>query len=96
MLGHDCHLIVAGADHADAMLAQLRGYLAASYTLVLTSHYMPEDLKDVETKIAYLENPKAIADHAAGADAFKAEVKRQYPGYGGDNYLDMTAGFFFN
>ena len=28
------------------------------------------------------------------ADAFKAEVGRQYPQYSGRNYLDMTAGFF--
>lgn len=26
---------------------------------------------------------------------FKAEAGRQYPAYSGQNYLDMTAGFFF-
>ena len=95
MLGHDCHSIVAGAAHADAMIAQLNGYLEKGYALVLTSHYTPEDLKDVRTKIDYLQNLKAIAAGCSDAAAFKEQVKKQYPGYGGDNYLDMTAGFFF-
>lgn len=95
MLGHDCHSIVAGAGHADAMIAELRGYIAKGYDLILTSHYTPEDLKDAQTKIDYLENLKKIAAAAGNADAFKAEVQRQYPAYSGENYLDMTAGFFF-
>lgn len=95
MLGHDCHSIVAGAAHADAIIAQLRGYIAHGYALILTSHYTPEDLKDAETKIAYLENLKRIAAGCADADSFKAEVRKLYPAYGGQNYLDMTAGFFF-
>lgn len=95
MLGHDCHSIVAGAGHADAMIAQLKGYIANGYDLILTSHYTPEDLKDAETKIAYLENLKAIAAGCAGAEEFKTEVQRQYPAYSGENYLAMTAGFFF-
>lgn len=95
MLGHDCHSIVAGAGHADAMIAELRGYIAKGYDLILTSHYTPEDLKDAQTKIDYLENLKKIAAGAGDADAFKAEVQRQYPAYSGENYLDMTAGFFF-
>lgn len=95
MLGHDCHSIVAGVSHADAIIAQLRGYIVRGYDLILTSHYTPEDLKDAETKIAYLENLKAIAANCKDAGIFKAEVQRQYPAYSGENYLDMTAGFFF-
>lgn len=95
MLGHDCHSIVAGAGHADAIIAELRGYIEKGYALILTSHYTPEDLKDAETKIAYIENLKKTAADCKDADAFKAEVARQYPQYGGQNYLDMTAGFFF-
>ena len=95
MLGHDCHSIVAGSGHADAIIAQLEGYLKAGYTLILTSHYTPEDLKDVETKIAYLRDLKAIAASCQDGAAFKAEVQKKYPGYSGENYLDMTAGFFF-
>ncbi len=95
MLGHDCHSIVAGAGHADAIIGQLKGYLQKGYDLVLTSHYTPEDLKDVETKIAYLENLKRIAAKCASADEFKAAVQKEYGNYDGGNYLDMTAGFFF-
>ena len=95
MLGHDCHSIVAGAGHADAMIAELRSYIAKGYGLILTSHYTPEDLKDAATKIRYLENLKTIAASCTDADAFKEEAKKQYPGYSGENYLNMTAGFFF-
>lgn len=95
MLGHDCHSIVAGDGHADAMIAELRGYIEKGYDLILTSHYTPEDLKDAQTKIDYLENLKKIAAGVRNADEFKAEVGKQYSQYSGQNYLDMTAGFFF-
>lgn len=95
MLGHDCHSIVAGAGHADAMIAELRSYIENGYDLILTSHYTPEDLKDAQTKIDYLENLKKIAAGTQNADEFKAEVGKQYPQYSGQNYLDMTAGFFY-
>lgn len=95
MLGHDCHSIVAGAGHADAIIAQLRNYIEKGYDLILTSHYTPEDLKDAQTKIDYLENLKDIAEKCDNAENFKTEVQKQYPDYSGGNYLDMTAGFFF-
>ena len=49
----------------------------------------------METKIAYLRDLKAIAASCQDGAAFKAEVQKKYPGYSGENYLDMTAGFFF-
>lgn len=95
MLGHDCHSIVVGSGHADAIVAQLNDYITDGYDLILTSHYTPEDLKDAQTKIDYLENLKTIAAKCTDADAFKSEIQNQYPNYSGENYLDMTAGFFF-
>lgn len=95
MMGHDCHSIVAGAGHADGIIAELNSYIEKGYDLILTSHYMPEDLKDAQAKINYLENLKKIAANCADADSFKAEVQKQYPEYSGQNYLDMTAGFFY-
>ena len=95
MLGHDCHSIVAGAAHADSIVAELQNYIAKNYNLILTSHYTPEDLKDAQTKIDYLEALKQIASNCADADSFKAEVQKKYPEYSGQNYLDMTAGFFY-
>ncbi len=95
MLGHDCHSIVAGAGHADGIIAELKSYIEKGYDLILTSHYTPEDLKDAQTKIDYLKNLKKIAANCSDADSFKAEVQKQYPNYSGKNYLDMTAGFFY-
>lgn len=95
MLGHDCHSIVAGAGHADGIIAQLKEYQARGFDLILTSHYTPEDLKDAQTKIEYLEDLKVIAAASADGEGFKAAVQARYPAYSGGNYLDMTAGFFF-
>ena len=95
MLGHDCHSIVAGAGHADAIVDEFNGYISKGYALILTSHYTPEDLKDAQTKIAYLKQLKAVAARSKTAEEFKAEVKKLYPEYAGENYLDMTAGMFF-
>ncbi len=95
MLGHDCHSIVAGEAHADTIINELKNYKAKGYKLVLSSHYTPETLKDVDTKIAYLEELKKIAKECSKADEFKEKVKIKYPEYSGLNYLDMTAGFFF-
>lgn len=95
MLGHDCHSIVAGAGHADGIIAELNSYIEKGCDLTLTSHYTSEDLKDAQTKIDYLKNPKRIAADCANVDSFKAEVQKQYPEYSGSKHLDMTAGFFF-
>ena len=95
MLGHDCHSIIAGAAHADAMIAELKDYIQKGYDLILTSHYTPEDLKDASAKIAYLEDVKVIAANSGSAEEFMEAVQKQYPEYSGENYLDMTAGFFF-
>lgn len=95
MLGHDCHSIVAGPDHADAIISVLKRYKEKGYNLVLSSHYTPETLEDVDIKIAYLKELKLIAANCKNAEEFKNEVKNKYPEYSGLNYLDMTAGFFF-
>lgn len=96
MLGHDCHSIVAGEGHANAIIEQLKRYKENGYNLVLSSHYTPETLKDVDIKIAYLEELKKIAKESKDANDFENKVKAQYPEYSGLNYLDMTAGMFFS
>ena len=95
MLGHDCHSIVTGEAHANAIIEQLKGYKEKGYNLILSSHYTPETLKDVDCKIAYLEELKLLAKDSSKIDDFKDKVKVKYPKYSGLNYLDMTAGFFF-
>lgn len=95
MMGHDCHSIVAGKDHADAMIRELQDYISRNFSLILTSHYTPENLKDADEKIAYLQNVKKTASECSSAEQFKEAVRKRYPQYSGDNYLEMTAGFFF-
>ena len=95
MMGHDCHSIVAGGSHADGIIAQLNGYIAEGVDFVLTSHYTPEDLKDAQAKINYLNRLKEIASACGSANEMKAKVTAEYPDYSGLNYLDMTVNFFF-
>lgn len=95
MLGHDCHSIIGGNAHADAMIADLESYINKNYELILTSHYDPEDTDDVKTKLAYVKNIKVIAAKSSDAEDFKNKVKAEYPNYSGLNYLDITAGAFF-
>ena len=95
MLGHDCHSIVAGAGHADAIIANLKGYLDRGFQIFLSAHYGPETRQDVQTQIDYLEMLKEVASGCSSADEFKAAVNERCPEYSGANYLDMTAGFFF-
>ena len=95
MLGHDCHSIIAGEQHANAIIEQLKGYKEKGYNLILSSHYVPETISDVDTKIAYIEDIKVIAKESKDINEFKEKVKSKYPEYSGLNYLDMTAGFFF-
>lgn len=95
MLGHDCHSIVAGAGHADAILAQLDEYRRRGFDLILTSHYVPEDMDDVTAKMDYLERLKAVAAESGDKAAFTAAMEKEFPAYSGGNYLEMTAGMFF-
>lgn len=95
MLGHDTHSIVAGSLHADEIISQLESYKENGYDLIFSSHYTPETLKDVDEKIEYLKNLKEIANTSSNKEEFIEKVNTSYPKYKGLNYLDMTAGYFF-
>ena len=95
MLGHDVHSIVAGSGHADAIISVLESYIQRNVGLILTSHYVVENLEDVKMKIEYLKGLKNIAVKNADAAGFKAAVQAAYPKYSGLNYLEMSAGMFF-
>lgn len=95
MMGHDCHSIVAVCPHADGIISQLTYYICRGFDLVLTAHYTPEDLKDAQTKVAYLKQLKEIALTCENAAEMKEKVAKAYPNYSGMNYLDMTVGCFF-
>lgn len=95
MLGHDVHSIIAADSHADAIIGELNGFIKSGYELILTSHYVPENIEDVETKIAYVNNIKTIADGSKSKAEFIDKVKKEYPNYSGLNYLDITANSYF-
>lgn len=95
MLGSDCHSIITGVGHANTMIEILRGYIVKNYNLILTSHYIPEDIKAVDTKISYIETLLNIANECNNSNEMIEKVKAEYPGFSGVNYLEMTANFFF-
>ena len=95
MLGHDVHSIVAGSGHADVIISVLESYIQRNVGLILTSHYVVENLEDVKMKIEYLKGLKNIAVKNADAAGFKVAVQSAYPKYSGLNYLEMSAGMFF-
>ncbi len=95
MLGHDVHSIIAGDGHADALISELNSFIKSKYELILTSHYVPENIEDVKTKIAYIDNIKTIAKASKNKAEFIDKVKKSYPNYSGLNYLDITASSYF-
>lgn len=95
MLGSSCHSIIAGVSHGQEMIATLKSYLDKKYNLILTSHYIPEELDAVKIKIAYIEKILNIASNCNSANEMIEKVKKEYKDYSGLNYLEMTANFFF-
>lgn len=95
MLGSECHSIIAGVEHANTMIQTLKDYLKKNYNLILTSHYIPEDIKAVDKKISYIETLLNIASDSQSASEMIEKVKAEYPNFSGINYLEMTANFFF-
>ncbi len=95
MMGSDVHNILVSAAQIDGMIETLKGYQAKGYTLILTSHYAPEAIDAAVTKIAYLERTQQILAESASADAFLAAMRDAFPGYSGENYLEMSAGILF-
>jgi hypothetical protein len=91
MMGSDVHNILTGTGHIDAMIAQMKSYQDKGTYLVLTGHYPPEKTDKVAEKIAYLEKAKELVGTSANADEFVAAMKKAFPNYGGENYLELSA-----
>ena len=92
MLGSKCHNILTSREHMLALAEELRGF---QYTLVLTSHYVPEGADAVQTKLAYLDKALELSNSCATAEEFKSAMQSAFPDYAGENYLDMTAGMLY-
>jgi hypothetical protein len=95
MMGSNVHNILTGNGHIDAFIAQLESYKAKNYSLILTSHYVPETIAAADTKIAYLRQVKMLAASCKDAAEFTAAVEKAFPTYEGENYLQITAGIMF-
>ena len=96
MLGSNCHSIITSVEHAKSMIVTLKEYISKNYNLILTSHYIPEDINAIKAKISYIENLLNIAKDSSNAKDFIDKVKTEYPNYNGVNYLEMTANCLFN
>jgi hypothetical protein len=96
MLGHDVHSIIGSVGNIEKELVKLEGCIRKGYDLILSSHYPAEDLDDVRQKIDYLKWIQHIAVQAKSAEEFKQMVRKEFPKYGGDHYLDKTAQFLFH
>lgn len=95
MMGSDVHNILVSTEQIDGMIAQMKGYQEKGIGLILTSHYEPETIDAAETKIAYLEQAKSLAESSADDDAFMTAMQEAFPEYTGVNYLEISAGALF-
>lgn len=95
MLGKTVHSIIASVEGIDATIATLHTYQEQGFDLVLTSHAMPEGQDAVAEKIAYLGKAKELAESCASGEEWQAAMRESFPGYTGDNYLEMSAASLF-
>lgn len=91
MVGADVHNILSSTEAIDALAAQMQGYIDAGYTLILSSHYTPETLEAARIKLAYAEKMKEFAQSCGSKEEFLEAARKEFPGYSGENYLEMTA-----
>lgn len=92
MLGGDTHSILGGKEHIDAFIKELQGIKGKGYELILTSHHAPEKTDALDKKIAYLEKTKEILSGSKTKSEFVSAMKKAFPDYQGENYLEMSAG----
>ena len=95
MLGKTCHSILTSTAHMDSMIETLKGYQSAGYDMILSAHSGVEGQDAVAEKIAYVEKAKELAASCDNAEAFMTAMKEAFPGYIGENYLEMSAGYLY-
>lgn len=95
MLGSKVHNILPSVDYIDAEIADMKNYQQAGYSLILTSHNVPEGQEAVREKLDYLHKVKELAFTSPDKDSFIENVKAAFPDYAGENYLEMSAGALF-
>ena len=95
MLGADCHSILANQGHMDFFTAQLEALKATGCAMVLSGHHDMEAPTAIDAKLAYVARARELASSCAGAASFKAAMREAFPGYAGENYLEMSAGLIY-
>lgn len=95
MMGSKVHNILPAVPYIEAEIEDLKGYKDKGYKLVLTSHYVPENIDVVAEKIAYLEKVKEFAQTCKTRDEFIKAVTNAFPDYAGEAYVGMSAGALF-
>lgn len=90
MMGSHVHSILGSRDFIAQEIEEMKAYQKAGYTLILTSHYIPEGREAVATKLAYLEKAQELAEAYKDGESFKAAMLAAFPDYEGAKYLDMT------
>lgn len=96
MLGSDTHSIITSYDQIDKEIEKLQNIVNKKYELILSSHHIPENLDDVESKISYFNHIKKFYDTANDEVEFRNIVKIKYPDYLGESYLDMSIAALYN
>ena len=95
MMGSKSHNILVNKGHIAAEIAAMKDYQKKNYSLVLTSHYVPEGQIAVKEKLANLEQVKALAEQCSLKEEFIDDMKKAFPDYSGQSYLEMTANFLY-
>ncbi|MGN0941275.1 MAG: hypothetical protein ACI4OA_06200 [Selenomonadaceae bacterium] len=90
MMGSHVHSILSSRDFIAQEIEEMNAYQKAGYTLILTSHYIPEGREAVASKLAYLEKALEFSESCGDGESFKAAMKAAFPDYEGTKYLDMT------
>ena len=96
MMGSKTHNILPAIPYIEAEISELKGYKDKGYSLILTSHNAPEGKTAVDEKIAYLEKVLETAKTSKNRAEFISAVKKAFPDYNGEAYLEMSAGALFS
>lgn len=96
MVGSNTHNTLRSVDQIDEMIAQMKNLQAKNYSLILTGHDVPRTIDVATEKIDYLEKMKEFIASSESAEVFTQAMKKAFPNYQGENFLEMSAGALFD
>lgn len=95
MLGKTTHSIIVSPENMNYMLSVLKNYQDRNYNLILSAHSEPENQDAVTEKINYIRTVKNFSEKYSTKQEFIYNMKKEFPNYSGENYLEMTAGYLY-